>query len=333
MTPEAVSRAIGGRIELARSRDRSKRGQLHRWPQDKLPFRIFDGFFQYVGEDTEPAAEAWLSERDGVSLEGYAESLLAIAQTALANLGWNDPLLEHELKLARLHKHCFSHVSRAVASESALDQDNAPRPPEHEPGFYRQLEELLDDPTLVSVAYRGTGDWRLMRLLCTEQRRRANATGHTQLHALHLSALCDYRAGVDAWDARIRFFEEGLDHGDLFIESSRQGGLPIKELIETRSQRLRSYSRMSLTSRSTATGGKPAMAGWCFDASSRRRDAATWNSAPGGRHAGCVRRRGCRDGGALGHGTGYCLAECRRPERRARAGNSGLRGRRHSCAD
>jgi len=82
----------------------------------------------------------------------------------------------------------------------------------------------LREPDIVSVAYRGQGDYQVLRMLCTEQRCRAVRTGHRADYALHLSTLIDYQIDPEPWDAHVHFFEEGLAHGDLFIEE-RSGGL------------------------------------------------------------------------------------------------------------
>ena len=197
-----------------------------------MPFLVFDGFFYYAWDDTEPDSEAWLGARNSGSVTAFADRLYAMAQTALAKLDGGDPLVRHELHLARTHRHCCSHEDRATVVKRFRNPLHTPKPPAHAPGYYQQLEDLLRDPDLVSVAYRGRGDWQPMRLLCTEQRRRADATGHSQIHALHLSVSTDYRAGVDAWDGRIWFFSEGLAHGDLLIDGPGHNGVSAKQLIE-----------------------------------------------------------------------------------------------------
>lgn len=69
-------------------------------------------------------------------------------------------------------------------------------------------------------------------MLATEQRRRANSTGQSPGNALNLSALTNYTVNEDAWDAQILFFQEGLAHGDLFIEGGGLGSVNLKELVE-----------------------------------------------------------------------------------------------------
>jgi len=95
------------------------RGLPHPWPEGKLPFTVFDRMFHWCGDDTFPDSEAWLRERKSAVMKRYADGLWAVAQTALARLDWNGPLLHHELALARSHKHAFSYRDRASAIAEA----------------------------------------------------------------------------------------------------------------------------------------------------------------------------------------------------------------------
>ena len=48
-----------------------------------------------------------------------------------------------------------------------------------------------------------------------------------------LSALTNQRISNEDWGSEIWFFEEGLGHGDLFIEGGGDlGGAPIKSLVQ-----------------------------------------------------------------------------------------------------
>ncbi len=231
VTPEAVPRRVLEHIESARAEAMPRFGKVHPWPEGKVPFSVFDRFFYAAGDDTAPDSDAWLGARGG-RLTTFANRLFALAGAALVDLDGDDALLRYELQGARMHTHLCSHLDRAAALERVRDSFYAPQPPKYPPGFYEQLSNLLEDPDLVSVAFRGKGDWQLMRMLCTEQRRRAEATGHQLIHALHLSLSSDYRAGVDAWGSWVHFHYEGLAHGDLFIQDEGHGGASIKELIE-----------------------------------------------------------------------------------------------------
>ncbi|MGE4072190.1 MAG: hypothetical protein AB7E72_13555 [Lysobacterales bacterium] len=232
VVPEAVPGRVAERLETARADAMPRLAKVHPWPEGKVAFAVFDKFFYYAWDDTEPDSEAWLGARGSDRVVAFADRLFATAQAALAKLEEGDPLMRHELHLARTHRHWCSHEGFETVVERFRNPLHTPKPPAHSPGYYDHLEALLRDPDLVSVAYRGRGDWPLMRLLCAEQRRRVDATGHSQIHALHLSASTDYRAGVDAWDGRIWFFSEGLAHGDLLIDGPGHNGVSAKQLIE-----------------------------------------------------------------------------------------------------
>jgi hypothetical protein len=49
---------------------------------------------------------------------------------------------------------------------------------------------------------------------------------------LHLSALSNHKISNDDWGSEIWFFDEGLGHGDLFIEGGGLGSTSIKELVQ-----------------------------------------------------------------------------------------------------
>lgn len=228
VTPEAVPAALGTRIAEARAAAKIRFVAEHPWPDGKIPFAAFDDLFQPVwAYDPEPLDEAWR----GRWLGSYVRELFETAQAALADLDGGDPLVARELRLARERNHQLDELSRADALKRQRDRFHAPKAGVHGDGFYRELERLLGDPDLVSIACRGEGDWRLLRLLCTEQRRRVDATGYRPLHALFISILGDVHPAVAGWGGEVMWFSEGLAHGDLLIED-RPNGAPVKELIE-----------------------------------------------------------------------------------------------------
>lgn len=231
--PEIVPQRVSDRVSRARAASKPPYGEDHPWPEGRLPFTAFDRLFYWAWDDTEPEDEAWLSHRNSETMRTFARQLFSIVRGAQANIDWNDHLLRHECARIRSGAHDYAFLDRHSAI--ARSRDFAPNPPTHSDGFYRKLDELLADAELASVAYRGNGDYRVLRMLCTEQRRRADRTGHDAEHALHLSASVNRKVNTEAWDARLAFFGEGLGHGDLYIEEAWMGAR-AKELIE-RSQR------------------------------------------------------------------------------------------------
>lgn len=226
--PEALPQEVAGRADdvLAAATWRTCSDPTDR----SLPFNLFDDFFAYSGDDVVPASEAWLNGIQRGARDRYVDRLLLIVAQTLADLESSDLLVRHELQLARSHRHRRSHHNRAKAlQQDALQRPNADR---HSEDWYLQLAQLLADPNLASVAYRGKGDWRLLRILCTEQRRRADASSLDADSALRLSTLSDYCGGVYDWGAMVHAYWEGLGHGDVFIEGADDAANSIKDLIE-----------------------------------------------------------------------------------------------------
>lgn len=162
-------------------------------------------------------------------MRAFAQQLFSMVRAGQSRLNWSDPLLRHEVARVRSSTHDYAFLDRPTAVERS--RGDAPNEARHTEAFYKKLDGLLQDADLTSVAYRGNGDYRLLRMLCNEQRRRADRTGHDAGHALHISALVNQRANTVAWDAEVMFYDEGIRHGDLFIE---EGALAasVKELIE-----------------------------------------------------------------------------------------------------
>lgn len=229
VTPEDVPPRVTDRVEHAREKAKPRYGNEHPWPEGRLPFTVFDGLFYWAGDDTEPEDEAWLNHRSAPTLRAFANQLLAMANAAQISLDWNDPLLRHQVARVRSGSHTYAFLDRSKAI--AQCRENPPNEPGHTAAFYKKLDELVRDPEIASVAYRANGDYRVLRTMATEQRRRANRTGHNAGHALHLSALVNRKVSNESWDSEIWFFDEGLAHGDLFIEGGELGG-NIKALIE-----------------------------------------------------------------------------------------------------
>lgn len=226
---ESVPSSVSHRIEAARKKSQSVLNN-DSWPKDKIPFTEFDDLFYWAFDDTPPEDEAWLKHRNADAMKTFVQHLLAIVRNAVSTLDWNDELRSHVIERIRLGNHPFSFLQRSKAIEA--ERNFAPNIPEHTPSFYQKLQSLLRDSDIVSVAYRGTGDYSLLRMLATEQRRRANLTGHTAENALHLSALVNRQISNEAWDSKIWLFSEGLAHGDLFIQGIGLDYTPCKELIE-----------------------------------------------------------------------------------------------------
>lgn len=227
---EEVPSRLVDRVEHAREEAKPRHGSDHPWPDRQIPFTVFDDLFYWAWDDTEPEDETWLNHRESPTMHAFSQQLLAMVRAAQGRLEWSDPLLRHEVARVRSGDHPYHYLARGVAI--AKGREHRPNSPTHTAAFYAQLQQLLRDPDLTSVAYRADGDYRVLRMMATEQRRRANKSGHSVGHAMHLSALVNNTVSNEAWDAEIWFFEEGLAHGDLFIEGGGLGGGNLKALVE-----------------------------------------------------------------------------------------------------
>ena len=222
---------VAERVHRARQEDPSGvAGEPEARTADRIPFPAFDRLFDWMGDDTEPEDEAWLGHRETPVMRAFASQLLAEVRAAQTGLAWNDPLLEHIAAQTWRGEHPHHYLDRRVAVEKG--RSPAPNAPSHTAAFYAKLSEVLRDPDLGSVAYRADGDYRVLRILATEQRSRADRTGHRPEHALHVSALVNRQASNESWGSAILYFGEGLAYGDLFIDG---GGLGkgLQSLMES----------------------------------------------------------------------------------------------------
>lgn len=211
--PPTVVRLLERARESAAKRYRTEAP----WPKDRIPLFEFDSLFGWAGDDTEPEDDAWLSQRESRRFYLYARQLLEMARGSQVRLNSKDPLIRGELKRIQAGVHKFDCLAREDAIRSS--RAHPPVRARNKQAFYERLEELLSDPLLVSVAYRGgSGDYKILKMLCSEQRCRSDRTGKQPYLALAISALADKRVNVDAWGADIRFFDEGIGPGNLFIE-------------------------------------------------------------------------------------------------------------------
>lgn len=208
---------------------KSSEHRPHPWPENSIPLLEFDDFF-IGGWDCEPEDECWLGHRDSKSFHSIADQLLLQVRTAQQRLSWGDALREFEFAMINTGGHPFDYApsSRWLAGRRLREID----PPSLPPGFYKKLATLLDDQSILSVAWRGNGDYDLTRLLCRIQRERANRLKRKATHALTICALANSTYDVGAWGAEVTFFDEGIGYGDLYIEQDCLG-MELKQLIET----------------------------------------------------------------------------------------------------
>ena len=138
---DEVPTRVADRVAHARLAARPKREDgPHPWPDDRIPFKVFDSLFYWAWDDTEPEDEAWLNHRDSVLMRSFARQALSIARAAQSRLDWNDHLLRHVTARIRSGEHPYCYLDRAVARDKS--RDLAPKEAQHTPAFYKKLSEL-----------------------------------------------------------------------------------------------------------------------------------------------------------------------------------------------
>lgn len=197
----------------------------------RVRFNDFDALFFWTFDDTEPEAEAWLMHRRSELVHSFARQLLSTALDAQKNLlASDDLLLRHVAKRDYLQRSPWSFLERRAAQKES--QSVRPNARSYSDAFYVKLDELLRDPDIGSVRYRASGDYHALRMMATEQRRRAIIRNWPADDAFGVSALVSYQIKNEAWDSMIYLYYEGLGKGDLFVNTARMGGVSVKELIE-----------------------------------------------------------------------------------------------------
>lgn len=224
LPPRLVSRVLAIRIAAAKSC-----AGAHPWPDKLVPFPQFDKLFMLMGDDTDPEDEVWRRLRDSEPMKCFASRTLDRVLEVQRSLENGDPVMRHELKRVKTKSHPYDFLSRDVALDAGRKLP-IPRPALHSEAFYAKLAQLLADPQLSSVAYRARGDYRVIRMLCNEQRRRADQYGCEPGQALRLSLLANFSIDNNAWDSEVWMYDEGLSYGDLFIEENRDSGSSVRAL-------------------------------------------------------------------------------------------------------
>jgi len=126
--------------------------------------------------------------------------------------------------------------------------------------YYGRLKSLLASPEVKSVAAAGDSDFKINRLIFSEQRRRADAQGCIPRKALLVSMSSDGVAYADEWGAAAHCFQEGIGDAELFIEYDRHGSR--KRCSRGPAVATPCSSATAMRARSRATQGRSGKAGF-----------------------------------------------------------------------
>ncbi len=230
---EGSSRVSSGYDYRRAEFDKDKYGPKCPWPDQACPFNIFDKIFFYCGDDTEEEDASWRGMVDGASFQNFLELCLKQVRIAQDGLRWSGDLVaRHEIMLIEAERHQSRFLTDPPRHLSMLGE-----PPsvtdKHNPGFYKMLETLLAKPEIQSVAYRYGSDYRSFRMLCIEQRKRADRTGKSPGIVFPISVGNDGLPDAAPWGNDVLYFDEGLGFGDLMIDPNVRKYDTIKDLVET----------------------------------------------------------------------------------------------------
>lgn len=235
---ESLPDGVIQRLQFAKSKANHQQAASY-WDNDNVvPFAEFDGLFFWSWDDTTPEDEAWLNRRSSGEFKSFALQLFNEVQDAQKSLEFGDELISHVIKQVKEYRHTYDYLDRdsAIAKSIMAKSRKYPDISNIQSAFHEKLQQLLRDESIASVACRG-GGYHTIRLMALEQRRRANLTGHKPEDALELNALLNIPvANNEWWDSMINFYDEGLGHGDLYINVLDDMGANIKELVEQHKQ-------------------------------------------------------------------------------------------------
>lgn len=183
-------------------------------------------------------ASAWQSIVYGMAFRKFVMELMGMVEaTQCALRTTNDPLIRHELDLIGRH----AHPRELAQTEGGMSLHDSARDlditPVYGQGFYTCLTDLAALPAICSLSYCGMADYQTLRIACMERLRRGGLpSGDENIFEIHVLDMKNrwgtetthepdegYRYALSctpAWFEGIRFYIEGVGHGDLFIDDA-----------------------------------------------------------------------------------------------------------------
>jgi len=184
-----------------------------------ITFRKFDGMFRYAYDDTEPEDVCWLKARGERPFAELADQLFTQVKVIQARVRRSPDLLtKHVLAAMEAGRHRNDYLQEPPIYCTSPDYKPAYHSP-HSDIYYRKLEELLSSPEITSVGFSYGTDFEAIRLACTEQRKRADATSKKPRDAFHITALADGLHYARDWESDILRYIEGLGWAQLYVST------------------------------------------------------------------------------------------------------------------
>ena len=194
------------------------------WPEHSLPLNDFESFFRWDRDDTSEESVCWLTARESIEFLDYGRTLFDRVRGAQAELRRSDDLLiQVELAAMDSFQHAYD-LAGKLPMERTYPDYMTPTTAKRSAAFYEKLIEVVARPEVHSVAARDDKDYQTMRILCTEQRRRAIRTGNPVGDDMSLCVVSDHFPGFENWQAKVACSQEGLGYGDLLLDCDGSGG-------------------------------------------------------------------------------------------------------------
>ena len=185
----------------------------------------FDEVFGSQGDDTSSAAQHWMRWRGSSACRGYLCSLVHAARRACEDLRAESVLADHVFwRIERVeHDFCFLPWGDAIG----FSQRQRPIPSALPIAFLDKLSVLLTGREINSaVICAETLDSSVVRLVCTEQRRRADRGELPVQQAFKAFAFLDddeYMGPLEEWESEVWLIGEGRPQGDLCVDLGAKG--------------------------------------------------------------------------------------------------------------
>lgn len=203
------------------------------WPDLTLPFNVLDAQFEWSW-DIDPAEETWLNFRDSKRFKQIATLWYQAVVRAQELMDREDPVINHVLAMIRERRHPYDIRPRTRAVD--LEMSNPPHDAALPETFHRRLALLLTNPDIQAVAYRGEGDYRILRAFAATQLSRGELSGQPARKAFPVHVLVNHKVSNEAWGSQIAYFEEGLGMAfgrwDLYIQDRWPDSMTVKSLVE-----------------------------------------------------------------------------------------------------
>ncbi|MBN9133982.1 MAG: hypothetical protein J0H48_11570 [Nitrosospira multiformis] len=224
--------------ERIRERYRYAREDMD-WPEDECPYPAWDDAL-FLTWDEQPEECAWHRAKVLPAFKDFIDHWFAHVRQSQEALRQSENIfIRKEIQLIDSGRHDYEYETMPPFMLTPTGFLRKKAEDQYPEWFYEELIRILSWADIGSVACR-SADFRTFRLLCMEQLKRCAITGGTPKDVFSISVLdlsvngtADNRfPRASRWGGYACYFQEGLGHGDLFIDMNRRVGYPAKILVE-----------------------------------------------------------------------------------------------------